>query len=301
MPDILSTSRYSKLILTIFALIIIGAAVLLGFWYVNGGSVGPKSFARDFLFYLKNTPRMLLNAGKLKQMEGNRSILFVHHSVGVGFIRDGQLREMLRENGYQFWDQGYIGDQLAGPDGEKLGFSYNIPGDNTDPDGFYALFAQRLFNSPVNGFSQVMQHDVIVLKSCYPVSYIYDDAKFEEYQRYYLGIRDVMDRHPEKLFIILNQPPLNPAATDVDIARRARALAEWLVSDEFVGGRENLAVFDLFDLLAEPDQSKKDANMLREDYREWEDSHPNALANEVAAQRIAEFIVESDKRYQESY
>jgi hypothetical protein len=296
----LANSRNQVILKVIVLLAVIGAIFFFGYWFLNGSSLGPKSFARDFLYYLKNTPRLLSFASKFQQYQGkNNNILFLHHSVGVGFIRDGELRELLQKDGYQLWDQGYRNEQLNGPDGKSLGFSYNIPADSTDPDGLYALFSQKLYSQPLNGFSQVMQHDIIVLKSCYPVSYIYNDAKLKEYQEYYLGIRDVMDQHPEKLFIILTQPPLNPAATDAEIAGRARALANWLKSDEFVSGHQNLAVFDLFDLLAEPDQSKADANMLREDYRQWEDSHPNEKANVLAAQLIADFVVEKAKVYQQ--
>ncbi len=277
-----------------------GLLIILGYWSINGSSLGPKSFARDFLYYLTNTPRLLSYSSEFKQQPSNNDkILFLHHSVGVGFLRDGKLRELLQEQGYQLWDQGYRGDQLVGPDGKQLGFSYNIPADSTDPDGLFALFSQKEFSIPINGFSQVMQYDIIVLKSCYPVSYIQDDAKLKEYQRYYLGIRNVMDQNPDKLFIILTQPPLNPAATDREIAVRARDLANWLKSEEFVGGRQNLAVFDLFGLLAEQDQSKEDANMLRADYREWSDSHPNAKANVIAAQLVAEFVTEKAKVYQQ--
>jgi hypothetical protein len=287
---------------TIFRLILLlfiaAGVVLLGYWYLNGVSLGPRSFVKDFLYYLKNSPRLFSSWNNVQQDDvKNNNILFLHHSVGVGFIRDGNLRGLLREKGYQLWDQGYRGDQLAGPDGIPLGFSYNIPADNTDPDGFYALFSQKKYDLPLNGLSQIMRHDIIILKSCYPVSYISDDAKLKEYQGYYLGIRDVMDQYPEKLFIILTQPPLNPAATDAPIALRARELANWLKSDEFSGGHQNIAVFDLFDFLAEPDQSKADANMLREAYRQWEDSHPSAEANTLAAKLIADFITEKAAAY----
>jgi hypothetical protein len=300
MTNIFSSAKTRVIMKILLLLIVLGAVVLFAFWYVNGPSLGPKSFAGDFLFFIKNTPGLLLNAGKIRQVQENQNnILFLHHSVGAGFIRDGKLRELLQENGYPLWDQGYRGDLLSGPDGKTLGFSYNIVADNTDPDGLYALFSQRQVGLPLNGFSQVMQHDIIVLKSCYPVSYIDDDAKLGEYQHYYLGIREVMDRHPEKLFIILTQPPLNPATTDAEIALRARKLANWLASDEFVNGRRNLAVFDLFNLLAESDQSRPDANMLRADFREGEDSHPNAKANGMAAQQIAAFVTAKARDYQQ--
>ncbi len=78
---------------------------------------------------------------------------------------------------------------------------------------------------------------------------------------YYLRIRDAIDAHPETLFIALAPPPLVPDETEPANAARAREWIAYLVSDEFVGGRRNLAVFDFFSLLA-------DANgVLRPEYR----------------------------------
>jgi hypothetical protein len=37
--------------------------------------------------------------------------------------------------------------------------------------------------------------------------------------------------------------------------------------------------------------------MLREEYRSWEDSHPNARGNAAAAQLIAEFVAEKAKAF----
>ena len=38
------------------------------------------------------------------------------------------------------------------------------------------------------------------------------------HQAAYLTIRDFTDQHPEKLFIVMTQPPLNPAETELEIA-----------------------------------------------------------------------------------
>ena len=37
-----------------------------------------------------------------------------------------------------------------------------------------------------------------------------------------------MDQYPDKLFIVVTQPPQVPGSSDRDEARRARALADWL-------------------------------------------------------------------------
>ena len=52
-------------------------------------------------------------------------------------------------------------------------------------------------------------------------------------------------------------------------------------------------VFDLFDRLAVTDGSSPDANMLRPEYRNGGDSHPNTRANEEISSEVADFIQQS--------
>jgi hypothetical protein len=94
-------------------------------------------------------------------------------------------------------------------------------------------------------------------------------------------MRDVMDAYPDKIFIVVTIPPLNPAETNPEEAARARAFANWLGSEEFLQGHPNVYTFDFFDYLAEGDPDAPEANMLREEYRQGSDSHPNQLANET--------------------
>lgn len=225
------------------------------------------------------------------------NVIFLHHSVGRNLINQGMVRERLTEAGFQFWDHDYNWEGLTHPDGTLAGYSYGIPDDNTDPDGLARLFAQPVYPWPLNALSGLMQHEVIAFKSCFPVSNITSDEQLEEYKAYYLSIRQVMDQHREKVFIVVTPPPLNPAATDAETAARARAFAEWLSSDEFLAGHPNVFAFDLFGLLAEDDPSASDFNMLRATYREGEDSHPNRLANEVIGPLFADFVVEAVQTY----
>ena len=145
-----------------------------------------------------------------------------------------------------------------------------------------------------------MQHDVIAFKSCYPASAIKSDAQLAERKAWYLKIRDFMDEHPEKMFIVVTQPPLNPAETSPDAAARARLFADWLKSDEFLQGRINVVTFDLFDQLAESDQQATDANMLRQNYRQDSDSHPVEAANQIVGPQFANFIIDAVERYKQS-
>jgi hypothetical protein len=148
---------------------------------------------------------------------------------------------------------------------------------------------------PSNAFSRVVQHEVIAFKSCFPNSAVKSDEMQEQFQTWYLQMRDVMDQHPDHVFVLVTSPPLHPLATDADEARRARAIADWLKSDEYLTGHSNIFVFDFFDLLADPD-----THMLRAGYQidpDESDSHPNRLANETIGPLFAEFIDEAVQTY----
>jgi len=212
-------------------------------------------------------------------------IIFLHHSCGHNLIEEGSVRPGLTALGYEFYDHGYNGDGLRLADGTWTGSNFDIPGDNTDPDGLAELFTQPVNSPPTNAFSRLMEYDVIAVKSCFPVSNIGSDARLEELKGYYRTIRDSMTRHPEKTFIILTQPPQVPGSTDAGEAARARELTNWLTSDEFLSGADNIFVFNFFDLLAGSD------NMLKSSYRfDNYDAHPNATANRTIGPLFVSFI-----------
>jgi hypothetical protein len=226
------------------------------------------------------------------------NVVFLHHSTGGALIAEGGVREILIEAGFDFWDHGYNPTGLRAPDGHLTGYSYSIPGDNTDPDGLARLFAQRTYPLPVNALSGLLQHEVIAFKSCFPASQIDTDAELAEYKAWYLGMRDVMDAHPDHVFIVMSPPPLHPAVTDPAAAARARAFAEWLSSDAYLEGHPNVYTFDLFDHLAEGDPTSPDVNTLRSEYRPaGTDSHPNQTANEAVGPAFAEAIMSAARSY----
>lgn len=243
--------------------------------------------------------KALLDRTSTEQRGDFTDVIFLHHSTGRNLISQGSVRERLTEAGFQFWDHDYNWEGLTRPDGARAGYSYVIPDDNTDPDGLARLFAQPVYSWPLNGFSGLMQHEVIAFKSCFPASNITSKEQLEQYKTWYLGMREVMDRYPDHIFIVVTPPPLNPAATPPEVAARARAFAEWLQSDDFLAGHTNVFTFDFFGLLAEDDSAAPDSNMLRAEYREGTDSHPNELANETIGPLFADFIVETVQAYRD--
>lgn len=282
--------------LGVIFLLIVG---LVGYQTISGRNLGLGSKA----WLLFSQAKVILTADRFRgQPDGLfNNIIFVHRSVGKGMLDQGNLRETLTANGFQVWDQGYRVEGLRDPAGNNTGLTYFIPGDNTDPDGLYELFSETITSVPINGLSELFLHDVIIIKSCFTASDIGDDAKLETDKQYYRAISAVMGQHPEKLFILLTQPPRNPAETEAASARRARELAGWLVSDEFIQGHANIKVFNLFDLLAESDQAAPDANTLKSIYRNGTDSHPNDAGSLAAGQQFAEFVIQAASAYQAGY
>jgi hypothetical protein len=55
--------------------------------------------------------------------------------------------------------------------------------------------------------------------------------------------------------------------------------------------------FDLFGNLAESDPASLDYNMLRKDYRDGSDSHPNRIANETIGPLFADFVIQAIQNY----
>ncbi len=220
-------------------------------------------------------------------------IIFMHHSTGQGLVDQGGVRAAFAGLGYEFWDHGYNGDGLTGPDGVPLGINWDVPGDNTDPDGWYAIFNQDVTDPPSNTFSHMLEYDVIIFKSCFPNADIQSEDQFETYRSYALSIRDVIDQHPDRLFIALTIPPLVPDSTAPEAAARARRWAEYLTSADYLDGHPNLAVFDFFNLLAD------ESGFLRAAYRGEDptDSHPNELANRTIGPLFADFVDQAIRQF----
>jgi hypothetical protein len=234
----------------------------------------------------------LIAAASLVSAASPIRILFMHHSTGGNLIREGEVREGLAVLGYEFWDHGYNEEGLSDSRGEPTGTRFDVPGDNTDPDGWAAVFAQPILVPPANTLGRMLEYDVILFKSCFPSSNIADEESLAGYEAYYLAIRDVVDQHPDRLFIAFTPPPLVPNETEPANAGRARRWAEYLASADYAGERRNLAVFDFFSLLAGTDGT------LRSEYRidEW-DSHPNQRANETIGPLLVSFVNEAVARW----
>jgi hypothetical protein len=274
-------------------IIVIFSAFLISYRLISGRSLGIKNFAAIQVYMIKSSINAILHSSSVKLTSNGQyqNIIFLHHSTGYNLINQGNVREQFSQAGYKFWDQNYNFEGLQDPLGQPVNFVYFVPEDNTDPKGLARIFRQPVFPIPINTLSGLLQHEVIIIKSCFPNSHITSDEQLERDKGYYLEIRDTIDSHPDKLFIIMTQPPLNPAETIPEAALRAREIATWLSSDDFLAGHPNISTFDFFDLLAESDPNSPEYNMLRQDYRQGTDSHPNQFANQTIAPLFVDFVV----------
>ncbi len=225
---------------------------------------------------------------------GNR-LFFLHNSTGRNLLGDGEARVYLdgvnaaKATDYGLWDHDYNSIGLTTPEDAKTGYGFNVPDDNTDPVGLHKLWTTD--NAARD--SILSRFDVIAFKSCYePTNMISSEAQLQQYKDWYLEIRDVLDQHPDKTFVIVSPPPLLPVLTSPEQSDRARAFATWLGSPEFQSGHRNLRFFDLFDRLANPDDGSATRNMLRTEYtRPGFDNHPNELACLTIAPQFVDALV----------
>jgi hypothetical protein len=211
-------------------------------------------------------------------------LIFIHHSTGEAWLGDGhgQLGLWLRDHNYFVSDTNYGWGPLDEDSGGSIG-------DNTDIGHWYnwfsgphhdtylsALFAEFGQNSSYSRLTDdpapTDENRIVMFKSCFPNSGLggsssdpipaieenplrgqgyWDDAHtLSNAKGIYLDLRDAFASRPDKLFVLIVQPPLVAGDTDPTRAGNARNLANWLVSDyRATYPHPNLLVFDFFNVL----------------------------------------------------
>lgn len=230
----------------------------------------------------------------------SKSMVFLHHSVGYGILHHGGLIDSLRSLGITVKSATY-GDDI----GNETDICDWLPKFQNDMDRILKFKAH-----PNIFYTDDRTNDIVMFKSCFPNSDLAGDGSepgdplnsartIANYKALFNRLQNEIKQYKDKLFIYLTAPPLVPEATSPDNARRARKFNRWLIS-EFLPqyrketGADNFIIFDLFDVLADED------NYLKKEYRQGRsaDSHPNALANKVVAQKFMEFFQPIWERWQ---
>lgn len=230
-----------------------------------------------------------INQNQMKQL------LFLHHSVGQGWLDQGELAESLLKNGIGVHDATY-GDAI---------------GEDTDMNHWVPKFANSMdkifkFNyHPDVYYSDNRQNDIIMFKSCFPNSDIRADGSqpgnptdpsktIWNYKAVFAQLEKEFSKYPEKTFIYITAPPLVPNETTPKNANRAWEFNNWVKAD-FVNeyknktGLNNFLVFDFFDVLADSN------NNLKADYRHNEsDSHPKSNGTKIATGMFMQFLKDNN-------
>ncbi|MGA1821189.1 MAG: PQQ-binding-like beta-propeller repeat protein, partial [Thermoplasmatota archaeon] len=245
-------------------------------------------------------------------------IIFIHHSVGRNWL-DHSLHNALLEKSFIEQRNDITYDVVVQNDSGRPKTLGDQPGDRTDMHHWLFWFNDYLDH--VKSFNcSGGENRIIMFKSCYPMSDVQYDGSYygdpfdslrtlTNYQavyrnlngtnatytygnRAYYSLEYIFSQNPDTLFIPLTAPPRhsrpNDRTNDTN-AHRARVFNEWL-KYEWVEeynrnhpGLNNVQVFDLFDLLAYPDNHTSYPNRLKDEYGgNTGDSHPNDHGNENA-------------------
>ncbi len=228
-------------------------------------------------------------------------ILFIHHSTGGNLIREGNVRDEIRkiDAKIEFWDHNYNLSPILGgvlsklthlrgltdDKGQITGTDYKISLSNNSPREYAEIFSREPSDITL---ASILSYDVIAFKNCYPTTRIVSEEQLQQDIEYYKAIRESLKKYPNKKFVLLTPPPARKSTTNVDNAKRATQLVDWLKSDEFLDGKKNIYVFDFFGLLSDEN------GFLKPEYERFAfwDSHPNRVANQTVAPIFAKYLVD---------
>jgi hypothetical protein len=256
-------------------------------------------------------------------------MLFIHHSVGRNWLEDSLESALLAKPYIDELNEITYGTDVS-PDTNRPD---SLP--NDDSDGHHTEMEYWLFwfndyldalkaHDSADGYNQI-----IMFKSCFiGNSEVYSDGSepgdpftaetiadykaifrhpngsgnvYQHNGRTYFALEDIFAANPDILFIPVTIPPKNPALSTDERAQRLRDYHDWLVEEWLPAynaahpGLHNVAVFDIFDNLAYPEDHAHYPNRLRHEYViDGTNSHPNDVANgdltEVFATNSPNFI-----------
>lgn len=246
-------------------------------------------------------------------------LVFIHHSVGENWLNNSLDTALVAKGYIDERNDITYGTDLP-PDPGRPDSLAATPGDLTDMCHWIRWFNDYLATVTAYGCADGVNR-IIMFKSCFPNSDISSDgtepgdpfssdqtlANYRALFRHpdgaghtytdgattYQPLEDIFAANPNTLFIYVTAPPLRAADTTAANAHRARLFNNWVKGDWLASyntahpGLNNVAVFDLFDLLAYPDaDTAHPNNRLRSTYATG-DSHPNDTANALMTQVFA--------------
>lgn len=231
--------------------------------------------------------------------------LFIHHSVGDNWLKSGHgnLRTSLEDptlNDYDF----------VVHDADRS----DVIGIDTNISDWFPKFRDmfdliRTFDySPNTYYVDPQQYNKIVMfKSCYIAADIVGEGDppgdpegktktIWNYKAAYNALGSIFAQNPDTLFIVSTFPPRNKGNYwTVESGHNSRIVTDWLKTDWIslyreITGMRNVAVFDLFDVLANPDDHPYWPNALRDQYATGTNSHPVPAGTQAATDLFIPFI-----------
>ncbi len=236
-------------------------------------------------------------------------LVFIHHSVGQNWL-DHSLRGALEAKAYIDQVNEITYGTVVLPDTGRPASLDAVPGDSTDMNTWLLWFND--YKTHVQSYPSSSVNTIVMFKSCFPNSDTTSDGtepgdpfgdltlanlkalyrhpggagrSYGANGQFYHPLEDVFAANPDTLFIAVTSPPLNNSSTDNNAAHRARLFNNWLKGTWLPAynaahpGLKNVAVFDLFNELANGD-GVSHPNRLKSIYGgATDDSHPNDAAN----------------------
>lgn len=255
-------------------------------------------------------------------------LMFIHHSVGGNWLEDGLRTALVAKSYVTEVNEITYGTDVAPDSGRPDSldqYDWAVPGDFTDMGDWIYWFNDYLDGVLAHDQAgKAVVNRIVMFKSCYPNSAIWDDgtppgdpfsgertlADYKAVFRHpsgpgntyvngsttYQALEDIFAANPNTLFVPVVLPPLSygpPDSTNDAEAHRARLFVNWLKNDWLTSyrtrtGLDNVAVFDMFNILAYPDNHATHPNRLRAEYHASPgDSHPNLAGNTALTQQFA--------------
>jgi hypothetical protein len=224
-------------------------------------------------------------------------LIFIHHSSGGNWLADGNgnLGPELNNNNYYLSESDYGWD--AEPD-DNLGDHTDTPdwpswfNDDKMPYVYNSDYHSAYDNNIPNPGGQ---NEIIMFKSCFPLSEVGDSIDDEK--TIYNSLKPYFAAHPDKFFVLITPP----GETNVESYLKTRELCNWLVDNQtgWLAGytQKNVFVFDFYGVLSETNSHHRWVtdhveHVYASNYDGISpyhngDDHPNAAGNQKAT---AEFV-----------
>lgn len=269
-------------------------------------------------------------------------LVFIHHSCGTNWLNttNGALGNALGANNYYVRDLSYGWDAPQNTDiGSQtdIGHWYTWFADtviqgNLVPRRDNICGALYTTNSTAASYTPIVdpggENAIILFKSCYPNSNVNNDNAHPPADLYgnpcsnaahtlpnckeiYRQILTYFKAQHHKLFVVVTAPPLVSGSTLLTQAANARSLNNWLVHNWLVEadwGGKNVAVFDFYNVLTDPDNHHRvfDGAIEHETgygdnfsaYGTGGDSHPNVAGNQKATDEFLLLLNVAYNRWQ---